>query len=333
MESSPENPYQPPAIAAEQVVDDEHLFNQRFRRRTANWTTYMQLGVLILVPLAMVAVGCVIGAYQEFGAWVWAFATIVVTCWSSLIVADRVITIGYASLATRLKDRLSAEGIKLDSLDSVFVQFSPAGRPYLYDKFTNWDVGFLVFLPQRIVYLGDRTRFALPSSQIEAVNALPGFDPRHPKSIYISWRQLPDGQRHVFSIEAGVGNSAKKLNQANNRLDERLRQWVAGTLELQNAVNQWKHLPPPRAEASDGKLFRQHANPIALLIGAVGIAGLPAWLSNLIAISLGVWTPDIMWSLAIGAGAGSVIMLLRGMIYGLAADIRRYPVEPGFPDD
>lgn len=327
MTSLPENPYASPALLAERVVDDEHLFNQRFRRRTTRWATFLQLTVLIVVPLALVGAGCAIGAYQETGAWMWSIATIFVTCWLCFFVVDRLIVMGYASLESQLHDRLSAEGISLQNLDATFVQFSPASRPYLYENHTNWDVGFLVFFAESIVYFGDRTRFVLPRARLEAIQAAPGFDRRHPGSAYIAWGPSPDAPRHVFALEAGSGRTAKSLKQSQVRLEAKLREWEAGKLNSQEQVALWQHLPLPCTKANGGKLFRQAVNPLAQVISVVVIASVPAWLSNVIAEEMGVLTQKVGWALVLGGAGGFVIMLLRAMVCGLATDFRQYPFE------
>ncbi len=327
MTSLPENPYASPALVAEQVVEDEHLFNQRFRSRAGRRSAVWQLSSLVLVPLAMAGAGCAIGAYQGAGAWIWSGVTVAVTCWSFYFAAQRLTLVGYASLRTQLHDRLLAEGIQLQNLDVMFIEFSPAGRPRMYDNYTNWDVGFLVFFPEAIVYFGDHARFALPLARLEAIKAAPGFDPLRPKSNFVAWRNSPDGMLNAFAVDVGVGTSLKEVKQANDQLVEKLRAWQTGNLAPRGSAARWQHLPLPPTEAEGGKLFREAANPLAYVISVAIIASAPAWLSTIIAMLMDVLTPDNLLALVFGGAGGCVIMLLRVMICGVAADFRRYPFE------
>ncbi|HEY3269241.1 MAG TPA: M48 family metalloprotease [Armatimonadota bacterium] len=121
-----------------------------------------------------------------------------------------------ARLRPALEERARAEGISTQG--AAFVTMAPHGAPRTYEAFPGWDVGFLYSAPDRIAYLGERTRLELSREEVRAIRLVtdrPGWG-RHP-AVLVEW----DGGAARFSaLESAAGASARATEALANRLAE-----------------------------------------------------------------------------------------------------------------
>src|SRR5215469_6260905 len=59
--------------------------------------------------------------------------------------------------------------LDLDGLDGIWVAFSPDGEPRIYTNNYDWDLGFLLVLPDRLCFLGELAQFALAKEQVAKI--------------------------------------------------------------------------------------------------------------------------------------------------------------------
>src|SRR5262249_450559 len=81
---------------------------------------------------------------------------------------------GYGSLKGQFAARMLAQGIDVDRLEGIWVGFSPDGEPRIYSNNYDWDVGFLLVMPDRLCFLGEQAQFALQKDQVAKIRLGPG---------------------------------------------------------------------------------------------------------------------------------------------------------------
>jgi hypothetical protein len=181
-------------------------------------------------------------------------------------------------LRRRLARRFRNEGIDVDKFNTVFVEFAPSDRPRTYDKWSNWDVGFLFLFSDRLVYLGDHTRFAVGRKQIQRQCLGPSsHDPTHPPNLYVSWGNPQSNRSSVFGLGVGEGRSLARQRHNTPVFAERFDRWWrdAGSSDQERNPN-WPPFSLPYTVNETGVSIRSANPPLLLLIG--GLAN--AWLTG-----------------------------------------------------
>jgi Zn-dependent protease with chaperone function len=129
-------------------------------------------------------------------------------------------------LAGRLDQKLSAQGIQVASWSGIYVGFSPAVAPRVYEANSYWDIGYLFFRSDRICYWGEEMQFMLRRDQITEIKldiAAPGF--LGAKRVYIAWRDNEQGTCGVFNLGQGHADSIRDSSRRTKELADRLQIW------------------------------------------------------------------------------------------------------------
>jgi len=130
------------------------------------------------------------------------------------------------NIVPSLKQKFADQGIQADSWSGVFVNFSPAAMPFLYDGNATWDIGYLFLDSARLCYWGEETRFALCRDQISAIHLGIGIPSLLPsKRIYIAWKDDNRGSCGVFNISCGNADSTLHASRLTADLAQRLERW------------------------------------------------------------------------------------------------------------
>jgi Zn-dependent protease with chaperone function len=148
---------------------------------------------------------------------------------------------GYIGVRPRLRQKLRDEGIDPESLGGIFVSLAPDASPRLYDGYTNWDFGFLFFGPDRLIYLGERARFALRREQVLSIRLAPGLarwwgGP----NLYVGWEDAEQTLGGTFNLRPADARSLRQLSHATRDLGLQLRRWResgAATSELPSSAD------------------------------------------------------------------------------------------------
>jgi hypothetical protein len=144
-----------------------------------------------------------------------------------------------------------------------------------HENFTEWDVGFLFLLRDRLVYVGDLTRFALPLGAIAGMRLGRGaVSRRNPDHLYITYR-TPTGGTATFNIWPGHGSSLAALRQSVREFAEHLNQWRNASLRSAwPSEPLWAELGPPLFDGADaaGMSPRELARPARFIVTVVGLA-------------------------------------------------------------
>src|SRR5208337_4867151 len=101
-----------------------------------------------------------------------------------------------------------------------------AGALLIYLLGYDWDKGFIWLLQGRMVYLGDKIRFALKPEQVLNVRigeSAPGW--WNSERVYIDWRDAEHGREGTFSLYPSEPSSAGKIKNEGKALCEAVQRW------------------------------------------------------------------------------------------------------------
>jgi hypothetical protein len=118
------------------------------------------------------------------------------------------------------------EGIPVPDTNSILIGFSPAATPRFYISGYDWDTGFLILLRDRVVFLGDKARFALKPEQVTSIRlgpAAPGWWASH--RIYLDWRDAENNRQGTFNLSPSEPTSVTSFKSQSRALFAALETW------------------------------------------------------------------------------------------------------------
>ena len=139
---------------------------------------------------------------------------------------------GRNELRQKFTAKFDDEGIQVRGRNALLAGFAPGPRLRGYFPGYDWDKGFIWLLQGRLVYLGDKIRFALTSEQIVNIRigqASPGWWTS--ERVYVDWRDAERGREGTFSFYPGEPSSASKIKGESIALAETLRRWKSKAME------------------------------------------------------------------------------------------------------
>jgi hypothetical protein len=193
----------------------------------------------------------------------------------------------YRALAARLRRRFVRDGIDPDAEGGVFVGFAPGPEPRVYEHFYDWDIGFLFPRGERLVYLGEETRFALRREQVRAIERVPGGPGWiRTERLRIDWDDPASGRSGRFLVRPAEVGSMRESRAAARALEARLAAWRLGGEDPAFAPGEALESPAlgevtsvsPRAVAS----FPQ-------LVGSIAIIAFLGMIACVLAGFMGCW--------------------------------------------
>jgi Zn-dependent protease with chaperone function len=132
---------------------------------------------------------------------------------------------GRNELRQKFIAKFDEEGIRIRGRNAMLAGFAPGDSLRGYFSGYDWDKGFLWLLQGRLVYLGDKIRFALQPEQVVNIRigqAAPGW--WNSERIYIDWRD-EQARQGTFSFYPGEPSTARRLRSESKTLCETLRRW------------------------------------------------------------------------------------------------------------
>ena len=140
----------------------------------------------------------------------------------------------------------------------------------------NWDTGFLVLLRDRMVFLGDKIRFALKFDQMGVIRmgaAGPAWWTRN--RIYLDWRDTGTGREGTFNLLTHEPVSISKYRDEAKDLLQRLQDWRANPSSFPETPASMLSIEPPvlgevTSQSPKEVLSGAKMNAIAVLILGVG---------------------------------------------------------------
>ena len=213
-------PDQYPAVADEV---DAIVFSSEFKNKYRVRVALVGLAVLILAPVPFAAAlgrdG--VSVFAMFGL---AIAGLVWACGVCLLFRNRISFWGYQSACQRLKLKLGKRGL---GDDGILVGVAPAAGSRKYEGYPFWDGGVLWLTKDRLYYVGEQCEFALRREQITEVykcDTAPEWLPE--KSLFIRWRDCPEGPTNTLYFVATGEVSLVKARRAIDDLQKRVQAWM-----------------------------------------------------------------------------------------------------------
>jgi hypothetical protein len=133
---------------------------------------------------------------------------------------------GRRQLRRAFTQKFLHEGIQLPETNQVLMGFSPASTPRFYVSGYDWDTGFLLLLRDRIIFLGDKVRFALKPEQLVSIRlgpAGPGWWTS--RRIYLDWRDTGNNRQGTFNLSPSEPTSVSKFKSQPESLLTDLQNW------------------------------------------------------------------------------------------------------------
>jgi hypothetical protein len=308
----PINPYAAPQVA-HPSAEAARVFTHGFRLAAALLSTVLVLSVATAVP-AMLLVEATRRSPSSSITWTVALMSIPLTVFAVRGMMNYLSVLGYRRLRRRMARNLRDEGIDPDPWQGVFVQLSPADRPRIYDNFTNWDVGFLFLFADRLAYLGDSARFALPREAIERQWLGPSScEPSHPANVYLAWRDAARNKSGVLGFSLGEGGTLRRLRRDTPAFAEQLETWRRALPSSTAAAPEWAQLALPELSEAPSRAIREVVNIQSFAVAIVLECALAAAVAWLVAWFLPVWNSGL--ALVCAATASLAILQRPGLLY------------------
>jgi len=152
---------------------------------------------------------------------------------------------GYSSLKGQFAARMLARGIDVDRLEGIWVGFSPDGEPRVYSNNYDWDVGFLLVMPDRLCFLGEQAQFALAKDQVAKIRLGPGGPSWWgSQRVYIDWRD-DHGIIGSLNFRPADARSMRQIAPLAKRLLDRLLRWRVAPSDESAISSRLTALGPP----------------------------------------------------------------------------------------
>jgi len=250
------------------------LWSSASKRAEAGRLSWLLLLAAITASAVMVSAAWTLELPRVLAAPAGAIAAFTtVTALTDLLVAR-----GIAGLRGTLAGRLAAPP------RARFVGFSPGESAHVYEGYFDWDLGFLAFERDALVYRGEETSFRLPRAAVVDVRRAagpPGWIPA--PRVAIEWHDPVTGARGVAHLRPAHRPRLGRLPADTAALLGEVLDWCAA----EAPVSRGPVVAPPREEDVTGTPLADLARPATLVpvfaltgVGTLvlaGLIGLPVW--------------------------------------------------------
>ena len=206
-------------------IDEKRIFSTTYKIWEQFRLVWTHIGAILFPVAAFAWLGerLALAAPALWFVWLAGFAASVGALLASLNYAGAG---GAQRLRKQLAERLAREGIAIDREAAVFVDLSPGGEPRIYEGSNRWDIGFLIFTPERLLYIGELARFALRRDQIREVTVEKGWPSWLPAlGVRIAWRDPDTSAEGQMLVWNGAEGSQLRTTHAVRALFRRIEVW------------------------------------------------------------------------------------------------------------
>lgn len=195
---------------------------------------------------------------------------------------------GRQRLRQQFTAKFDREGILIRGRNALLTGFAPGPSLRVYLAGFDWDHGFVWLLQNRMVYLGDKLRFALTPEQITSVRvgqSAPGW--WNSERVYLDWRDPDHGRQGTFSLYPNEPSSAGKIKSEGKALCAALQRWQGKSVEYPVAPPSVQSLESPilgevtsqdlKDRLSGGKRLNSLILLLLLSYGASLLLGVHGW--------------------------------------------------------
>jgi hypothetical protein len=243
------------------LAGPERIFSGTFKRSRSFRVSWLIIGATTL-PSALCATLAKLEHWSGGALWATYSIGVLVTIGVVTGAMNFLPLLGNGTLLRGLRAKVEAEGIHAESLGAVFVGFAPGAAPRLYENDYSWDMGFLMFDNDHMVYVGEEVRFKLLLTQVTSIRlgAGPPSWLRSP-NLWISWSDSEHGTGGTFNVSPADVVSLQHLRRDVLTLSKRLKAWQDGRLQLSPLPPLLIHLNPPSISEVTSRSPRQIARP------------------------------------------------------------------------
>ncbi|HNJ40275.1 MAG TPA: M48 family metalloprotease [Acidobacteriota bacterium] len=224
--AEPDNRYELPEVFHAETNEPANLiFSSSLRKQKSRRVLWIQLGIIWGLPML---IGGIV-TYRDL-AWTSVFPiyliSLVVIPLFFGVALNRLALSRYPHMARLLAQRFNTENKDWHTPRGTFVGLSPSADRQIYDGDYSWDIGFVFLTEERLIYVGERTRFALRRDQIGAIKFHPTQFPWHSSDpVYITWYDPEQDQGGTFSVTTLNASSYTEVNQKVALFGAQLTQW------------------------------------------------------------------------------------------------------------
>src|SRR5271166_3883685 len=213
---------------------------------------------------------------------------------------------GRAEIRRRFAAKFDTEGIQIRGRNAILAGFAPAAALRIYLLGYDWDKGFIWLLQGRMVYLGDKIRFALKPEQVLNVRigeSAPGW--WNSERVYIDWRDAEHGRQGTFSLYPSEPSSTGTIKNEGKALCAVLQRWHSKSGEYPVAPPAVRALQSPvlgevtSHDVKDRLTGGKRLNSLILLLllsyGASLLVGVSSWYGFAVVLLLRVYERIPHW--------------------------------------
>jgi Zn-dependent protease with chaperone function len=213
---------------------------------------------------------------------------------------------GRSEIRKQFNAKFDAEGIQIRGRNAVLAGFAPGGALRIYLSSYDWDKGFVWLLQGRLIYLGDKIRFALKPEQVLNVRigeSAPGW--WNSERVYLDWRDAEHGREGTFSLYPSEPSSAGKIKNEGKALCAAVQRWQSRSSEYPVAPPGVQALESPvlgevtSHDVKDRLARRKRLNALILLCllsyGAAQLLGVSGWYGFAVVILLRIYERIPYW--------------------------------------
>ena len=140
---------------------------------------------------------------------------------------------GLGSLAKKLGEKLHLEGISVADLDGLAVGLGPHETPHVYENVHYWDAGYLFLTRDRLIFVGEETRFSLCRDQVAGIEWAAHMPHLWPDKVArVRWRDAEEDRSGVFYIGRLTPPPLRRLFDKESELERRVRAWKEGAVTV-----------------------------------------------------------------------------------------------------
>jgi hypothetical protein len=213
---------------------------------------------------------------------------------------------GRAEIRRQFTTKFDAEGVQIRGREAIVAGFAPGAALRRYLLGYDWDKGFVWLLHGRMVYLGDKIRFALKPEQVVSVRigeSAPGW--WNSERVYVDWRDAEHGREGTFSLDPSEPSSPGKIKGEGKAWCEAVQRWRSRASEYPVAPPAVQSLESPllgevtshdmKDRLSRGKRLNSLILLLLLSYGASLLVGVSSWYGFVVVILLRVYERIPFW--------------------------------------
>ncbi len=213
---------------------------------------------------------------------------------------------GRKKLRQQFTAKFGQEGIQICGRNAILAGFAPGDSLRGYLSGYDWDKGFVWLLQNRIVYLGDKLRFALRPEQVVNVRvgqSAPGW--WNSERVYLDWHDTEFGRGGTFSLYPNEPSSAGKIKNEGKALCAAVQRWRNKASEYPVAPTTVQLLESPvlgevtsqdvKDRVSSGKRLSTLFLLLMLSYGASLVLGVSGWYGFVMVLVLRIYERIPYW--------------------------------------